>query len=240
MRARLQSNLAQDISTQEIARLGKPVDVNPARPPEAVKLSGRFGYIEKLNTQEHGSSLWNTFMGHDELWNYLKIGPFSDKASFLDWLRERETLSDPYAYAIVNPQGKAQGLFCLMSIRPDMRVIEVGYIIYAPSLQRTGLGTEAQYLLMRYAFEDLGYRRYEWKCNALNLKSRRAAERFGFTFEGVFRQHEIIKGHNRDTAWYSILDCEWPECKAMFERWLAPENFDAAGQQKKPLTRVER
>ncbi len=123
-----------------------------------------------------------------------------------------------------------------MEIRPAMRVIEVGHIVYTPRLQRTPLGTEAQYLLAKYVFETLGYRRYEWKCNALNAPSRRAALRYGFTFEGIFRQHLISKGRNRDTAWYSILDSEWPARKAAFERWLAPDNFDAHGRQKVSLS----
>ena len=118
-----------------------------------------------------------------------------------------------------------------MAIRPEMGVVEIGHIAYAPALQRTPLGTEAQYLLAAYAFDTLGYRRYEWKCNARNLASRRAAERYGFTFEGIFRQHMIVKGRNRDTAWYSILDSEWPALREAFARWLAPENFDADGRQ---------
>ena len=132
----------------------------------------------------------------------------------------------------------AVGLASLMEIRPAQRVIEVGQIIYSPALQRTPLGTEAQYLLMRYAFETLGYRRYEWKCNALNAPSRRAALRYGFAFEGIFRQHMIVKGRNRDTAWYSILDSEWPARKAAFERWLAPKNFDNKGRQKASLAKI--
>jgi RimJ/RimL family protein N-acetyltransferase len=127
-----------------------------------------------------------------------------------------------------------------MEIRPAMRVIEVGNIVYAPALQRTPLATEAQYLLARYVFEALGYRRYEWKCNALNAPSRRAAVRFGFTFEGLFRQHQIVKGRNRDTAWFSMLDTEWPARKAAYERWLAPDNFDAAGRQKLSLAALNR
>ena len=127
-----------------------------------------------------------------------------------------------------------------MEIRPAMRVVEVGHIVYSPALQRTPLATEAQYLLARYAFETLGYRRYEWKCNALNAPSRRAALRFGFTFEGIFRQHMIVKGRNRDTAWFSMLDSEWPARKAAFERWLAPENFDSDGRQKTKLSALER
>jgi RimJ/RimL family protein N-acetyltransferase len=122
-----------------------------------------------------------------------------------------------------------------MEIRPAMRVVEVGNIVYGPVLQRTPLSTEAQYLIARYAFETLGYRRYEWKCDSLNAPSRRAAERFGFTFEGIFRQHMIVKGRSRDTAWFSILDSEWPARRAAFERWLAPENFDSGGRQKTNL-----
>src|SRR6185437_14911833 len=134
------------------------------------------------------------------------------------------------------PSGRALGFLSLMEIRPPMRVVEVGNIVYAPALQRTPLTTEAQYLLARYAFETLGYRRYEWKCDSLNAPSRRAAERFGFTYEGIFRQHRIVKGRNRDTAWFAMLDSEWPARKAAFERWLEPDNFDDAGRQKARLS----
>ena len=150
----------------------------------------------------------------------------------------RVALDDPYSYAIVAPSGRAVGIATLMEIRPAMRVIEVGHIVYSPALQRTPLGTEAQYLLARYVFETLGYRRYEWKCNALNAPSRRAAVRYGFGFEGVLRQHMIAKGHNRDTAFYSMLDSEWPARKAAFERWLAPDNFDVAGKQRMSLSQL--
>jgi RimJ/RimL family protein N-acetyltransferase len=127
-----------------------------------------------------------------------------------------------------------------MEIRPAMRVIEVGHIVYSAALQRTPLATEAQYLLARYVFETLGYRRYEWKCNALNAPSRHAAERFGFTYEGIFRQHLIVKGRNRDTAWFSMLDSEWPSRKAAFESWLSPDNFDAEGRQKHSLAALRK
>jgi RimJ/RimL family protein N-acetyltransferase len=136
---------------------------------------------------------------------------------------------------VVDALGGAVGILSLMEIRPAMRVIEVGNIVYAPALQRTPLATEAQYLIARYAFETLGYRRYEWKCNALNATSKRAAERFGFSYEGLFRQHMIVKGRSRDTAWFAMLDSEWPARKAAFERWLAPENFDRDGRQKTKL-----
>jgi RimJ/RimL family protein N-acetyltransferase len=214
--------------------VGIRVDPTPAPLPEPVVLPGRFGQVEKLEAR-HSGDLWKAVKGADALWPYMGYGPFPNEAAFLDWLRQRAVLPDPYAYAVMNAAGRAVGIATLMEIRPTMRVIEVGHIVYSPALQRTPLATEAQYLLAGYVFDTLGYRRYEWKCNALNAPSRRAAQRFGFTFEGVFRQHLIVKGRNRDTAWFSMLDAEWPGRKAAFERWLAPENFDAAGQQKVSL-----
>jgi RimJ/RimL family protein N-acetyltransferase len=139
---------------------------------------------------------------------------------------------DPYAYAIVDPEDRAIGYVTLLRITPVNRVIEVGHVLYSPTLQRTPLGTETQYLLARYAFETLGYRRYEWKCDSLNAKSRRAALRYGFIYEGTFRQHIIAKGRNRDNAWFSMLDSEWPLRKRNFELWLQPDNFDAQSVQK--------
>jgi RimJ/RimL family protein N-acetyltransferase len=148
-------------------------------------------------------------------------------------------LLDPFSYAVVDrATDRATGIVTLMEIRPAMRVIEIGNIVYAPALQRTPLATEAQYLMARYAFETLGYRRYEWKCNALNAPSRRAALRYGFKFEGILRQQMIAKGRNRDTAMFSMLDREWPARKAAFERWLAPDNFDANGKQKLSLSTI--
>ena len=220
--------------------VGVKVDVAPARRPEAVVLDGRFGRVEKLDAARHGAALWQALKDDNATWAYLGYGPFADEAAFAAWLAERPKLADPYSYAIVAPDGRALGIATLMEIRPAMRVIEVGNIVYAPALQRTGLATEAQYLLARYVFETLGNRRYEWKCNALNAPSRRAAERFGFTFEGLFRQHQIVKGRNRDTAWFSMLDTEWPMRKAAFERWLAPDNFDGGGRQKVSLAALNR
>jgi len=220
--------------------VGVKVDETPARRPEAVVLEGRFGRVEKLDAARHGAALWQAVKGDNATWAYMGYGPFADEAAFTTWLAERPKLEDPYSYAIMAPDGRAIGIATLMEIRPAMRVIEVGNIVYAPALQRTPLATEAQYLLARYVFETLGYRRYEWKCNALNAPSRRAAERFGFTFEGLFRQHQIVKGRNRDTAWFSMLDTEWPMRKAAFERWLAPDNFDGAGRQKVSLAALNR
>ena len=216
--------------------IGPVVEGPPARKPEAVGLEGRFGQVEKLDAAHHGADLWDAVKGHDKIWTYLGHGPFPNRAAFSAWLAEREKLADPFSFAVVDTQGHAQGIATLMEIRPAQRVIEVGNIFYGGDLQRTPLATEAQYLLARHVFETLGYRRYEWKCNALNAPSRRAALRFGFTFEGVFRQHMIVKGRSRDTAWYAMLDSEWPARKRVFERWLAPDNFDTAGRQKVSLS----
>jgi RimJ/RimL family protein N-acetyltransferase len=214
--------------------VGPLVDAPPALPPGPVTLEGRHGRVERL-AQHHDAALWNGVKGHDQIWTYMSYGPLADFAAFSQWLASRLTLDDPYSYAIVDRSGQAVGIATLMEIRPAMRVIEVGHIVYSPALQRTPLGTEAQYLLARYAFETLGYRRYEWKCNALNAPSRRAALRYGFVFEGILRQHMIAKGRNRDTAYFSMLDSEWPARKTAFERWLAPENFDADGKQRASL-----
>jgi RimJ/RimL family protein N-acetyltransferase len=207
----------------------------PRGRPGDVRLEGHYGGIEKLDAQRHGADLWAAFKGHPEIWDYMPSGPFESETAFQGWLKERAALDDPYFYAILDKSGRALGMAALMRITPDMGVIEVGNIAYSPALQRTPLGTEAQYLLAAYAFDTLHYRRYEWKCNALNAASRRAAKRYGFTFEGVFRQHMVVKGKNRDTAWFAITDGEWPLRKAAFERWLDPENFDAQGRQKTRL-----
>ena len=216
--------------------VGPAVDPSPAKPPGPVTLVGRFGRLERLDVARHGHGLWQALRGHDELWTYLFVGPFPDEAAFTAWLTTRAKDDSPYYfYTVVDRAEQAVGLIALLEIRPATRAIEVGHIVYSASLQRTPLATEAQYLLARYAFETLGYRRYEWKCDSLNAPSRRAAARFGFTIEGIFRQHMIVKRRNRDTAWYSMLDGEWPVRKAAFERWLAPENFDNEGRQKKKL-----
>src|SRR5262245_60603717 len=211
--------------------IGPPVDSTPAKRPEPVKLAGRYGRIERL-AQHHDATLWKAVEDHDPIWTYMSYGPFADQAAFSTWIASRIALEDPYSYAIVDPAGRAVGIATLMEIRPAMRVIEIGHIVYGPALQRTPLATEAQFLLARYVFEVLGFRRYEWKCNALNAASRRAALRFGFTFEGIFRAHMIVKGRSRDTAWHSMLEDEWPTRSCAFARWLAPENFDADGRQR--------
>ena len=174
-----------------------------------------------------------------QLWDYLAAGPFTEFTAFQAYVARKTEANDPLAYAIVDPaSGRAIGTAALMRIEAGDRVIEVGHILYSPRLQRTRGATEAMYLLARYVLEDLGYRRYEWKCNALNAASRRAAERLGFTFEGIFRQHKIVKGRNRDTAWFSMLDSEWPLQRQAFEGWLDPANFDEAGRQKRSLEQI--
>jgi RimJ/RimL family protein N-acetyltransferase len=219
--------------TEPVQPVGPAVDTTPASPPGPVTLTGRFGAVVRLDAARAAAPLWRVFGGHDEIWTYISgHGPFADETAFTAWLDGRETQSDPYYYTVHDLDGRALGLLALMHIRPAMRVVEIGSIIYSAELRRTPLGTEAQYLLARYAFERLRYRRYEWKCDSLNASSRRAALRCGFVFEGVFRHHMITKGHSRDTAYFSMLDGEWPERKRNFERWLHVDNFDRNGRQK--------
>jgi RimJ/RimL family protein N-acetyltransferase len=226
---------AHDVDPGTGLPVGLPVDTTPAQPPQPVSLCGRHGTVERLDPLRHRDGLWDAVQDHPHLFTYMAFGPFADAAAFFDWLHSRQLLSDPYFYGIVQPSGRAAGLAALMSIRPEMRVVEVGNILLSLGLQRTPLATEAQYLLARHAFETLGYRRYEWKCDALNAASRRAAQRFGFRFEGIFRDHMIIKGRSRDTAWFAMLAADWPARKAAFERWLAPENFNPDGTQRERL-----
>ena len=207
--------------------------------PTRVKLGGRYVLIEPLNPARHTDALWQGLGGaaNETLWLYMPDGPFAERAAFDAYMEAKAISEDPLFFAIVDRMtGLAAGRATLMRIDPLNRVIEVGGIIYTRALQRSRGATEAMYLLARYVFEDLGYRRYEWKCNALNEPSRRAALRLGFSFEGVFRQHMIIKGQNRDTAWFSMLDSEWAARKRAFERWLEETNFDSEGNQ---ITRLD-
>jgi RimJ/RimL family protein N-acetyltransferase len=195
--------------------------------------------VTALDPVAHTESLYAATAGpaNERPWLYLFDGPFAKRAEFDAYLTRIAQSEDPLYYAILgSATGQAVGHAAYLRIEPAHRCIEVGAILYAPSLQRTPGATEAMYLMAKHVFEDLGYRRYEWKCNALNAPSWRAALRFGFTYEGVFRQHMIVKGRNRDTAWFSMLDSEWPARKAAFERWLDPANFDADGRQKTSLS----
>jgi RimJ/RimL family protein N-acetyltransferase len=221
--------------------LGKAVDSFPAKQPARITLQGRIVTLEPVNVDAHGEALYDESHGPDKerLWRYMPEGPFTDRDSFYASLEDKAVAPDPLLFAIVdNASHRAIGHAALMRIDLKNRSIEVGNVLFTPKLQRTAGATEAMYLLARHAFDDLGYRRYEWKCDSLNARSRRAALRLGFTFEGIFQQHRIVKGRNRDTAWFSMLDSEWPARKASFERWLAPSNFDAIGQQKESLERL--
>lgn len=195
--------------------------------------------LEPLEPKLHGDDLFAAAEGADESWYYLPYGPFGSKDEFRSWLEEHAATSDPMAFAIVDREaGAARGIATFMSIVPEHGVIEIGHIWLAPRLQRTRQATEAIYVMARHAFDSLGNRRLEWKCDADNAASRRAAERFGFTFEGVFRQHRIVKGRNRDTAWFSIIDSEWPSRRAAFEAWLSSSNFDGRGRQMLSLAEI--
>jgi len=188
--------------------------------------------LEPLDPARHGADLWQTLHADDPaLWDFLPYGPFAERAAFDTWLAGLAQGRDPLFYAVVDPRdGPALGQLSLMSIVPEHGSIEIGHVAFGACLQRTPLASEAFHLLMQEAFA-LGYRRLEWKCDAANARSRRAAERLGLSFEGVFRQHRVVKDRNRDTAWYSLLDREWPAVDAGFQRWLAPDNFAADGRQ---------
>ena len=220
--------------------IGAPVDGwTPRDRPPRTPMKGRTCRVGPLDLAAHGRDLFDAF-GRDadgRNWTYLPVGPFARRADFDAWLTGVAGRDDPLFHAIEDlGTGRAVGLASLMRIDPANGVIEVGNIHFSPAMQRTALATEAMYLLMRRAFDELGYRRYEWKCDALNAPSRRAAERLGFAYEGLFRRAVVYKGRSRDTAWHSIVDAEWPAIRAGFEAWLAPSNFDAAGTQVRSLS----
>jgi len=225
----------------ELILVGPPVVGEGAKSPERRPMCGVYVTVEPLDPAKHGDALWQGFgngVSH-ELWRYMRSGPFTDRPAFDAYLAEKATPSDPLYFALVDhATGGAAGHAAYMRIDTCQRVIEVGAIVFMPEFQKTRAATEAMYLMARHVFEELGYRRYEWKCNVLNGASQSAARRLGFAFEGVFRQHMIVKGRSRDTAWYAMLDSEWPSRKREFERWLATENFDDAGRQKTRLRHV--
>jgi RimJ/RimL family protein N-acetyltransferase len=206
--------------------------------PPSIVLEGRYCRLEPLDVARHAADIAAAFAGAHDVWTYLPVKEPESPAAYQAFLAAMVARTDILPYAVIDrADGKAKGHLWLLEIRPEHGVFEVGFITYAPGLQRTRAATEAIYLCGRYGFE-LGYRRFEWKCNNRNEPSKRAAVRFGFTFEVVFRQHMVLKGRNRDTAWYSILDSEWPACKARFERWLSPDNFDNDGRQKRSLSQM--
>jgi RimJ/RimL family protein N-acetyltransferase len=209
-----------------------------ARPqPPRTSITGRFCRVEPLDATAHAEDLFDCLGSlHDGRWTYLPYGPFHTRDAFRQWVVDQSQKDDPMLHAIVDPAGKATGVAAYMRIDRANGVIEIGHLNFSPQLQRTAAATEAMYLMLRRAFDELQYRRYEWKCDSLNEPSRRAAARFGFTYEGLFRQGIVYKQRNRDTTWYSIIDTEWPERRAAFEAWLAPGNFDVAGMQRQPLS----
>jgi len=233
------------MAPQKSDKLGVPV-LNWTPPPSpdntvwAEKMQGRYVRLEPLKPASHCDDLFESFAADakNQIWDYLPYGPFETAADLADWMYATCTKPDPYFFAIIDQaSNRAVGVASYLRINPDSGSIEVGHINFSPRLQSTIGATEAMYLMMRWAF-IAGYRRYEWKCNALNLKSRRAAQRLGLSHEGVFRQATITKGRNRDTAWFAAIDTEWPVLQAAFETWLQPDNFDFSGQQKRSLSEM--
>jgi len=206
--------------------------------PCIARAEGRFAAVEQAVFPRDASALFDVLCGpgNDDLWRYIPIGPFADVSSFSITMQDVVQKGGWEACCIFDVHSRRPlGIANYMRIREEAGSVEVGFIVFSKVLRQTPLATEAMYLMARHIFEDLGYRRYEWKCNNHNEASKRAAKRFGFVFEGVFRQDAVVKGENRDTAWFSILDSEWPKIKAAFEAWLEPENFDVDGQQRQRL-----
>ncbi len=227
--------------------IGDPVPHWQPRPrPDAVTLTGSYCRLERLDPGRHADELFAADRADVDgtSWTYLPYGPFDDLASYAAWVGTAAAEDDPYFFAVIDSdpvspiEDRAAGVLSLLRITPAAGTIEVGHIHLSPALQQTRASTEAQYVLMSYIFDDLGYRRYEWKCDALNAPSRRAAERLGFSYEGIFRQAQVVKGRNRDTAWYALLDTDWPRVREAFQAWLAPDNFDAEGRQRAGLRAV--
>src|ERR1700730_18328491 len=224
-----------------MSEIGIAVDPGPAPPPQPTVLPGRVVTLRPFDRAGHAEALYQETHGleKEDQWRYMSEGPFASRADFDVAFDRNAGSADPMFFAIMdNATGVPVGQASYLRMEPRHRVIEVGNILFASALQRSSGATEAMYLMARHIFDDLGYRRYEWKCNALNQPSRRAALRLGVTFEGIFRQHMIVKGRNRDSAWFSMLDSEWPTRKANFERWLDPANFAADGRQKLSLSKL--
>jgi RimJ/RimL family protein N-acetyltransferase len=234
--------MTEERTTHRVNSLGQPIgaalpDWRPPPLPPREPMRGRYCTVEPINVERHAADLYAAVSLDREgrNWTYVPSGPFDDAAAYLAWLEKRAAGTDPMFHAILDATGKAIGTAAYQRMEPTHGVVEIGNINYSPLLQRKPAATEAMYLMMRRAFE-LGYRRYEWKCDTFNAPSRTAAQRYGFSFEGVFRQANVVKGRTRDSAWFSILDGEWPALRVAYERWLAPENFDADGRQRVSLS----
>lgn len=213
----------------------------PPRPKREV-ISGVSVDLEPLQAKRHGAALFDAFSSDKTgaMWDYLPDGPFASMDTFLPWSQGLERSEDPMFFAVRDKSDSiVKGFLSFLRITPNAGSIEVGYITFSPLMQQSRAATEAIMLTARTAF-TLGYRRFEWKCNALNAKSRRAAERYGFSYEGIFRQAAVVKGRNRDTAWFAMIDSEWPQLRAAYDRWMAPENFDQDGRQRTSLSDLTR
>ena len=233
-------DVPQEIDPETTLPIGPQVSSTPARLPEVAVIEGRFCRLERLDASRHGDALYEASSPADAAarFRYLPDPAPSSRAEFTTWLNRALAGPDAF-YAVVDRQtGRACGRQAFMRMAPEHRSIEIGNIYWGPEISRTPVATEALFLFAEHAFTELGYRRFEWKCDALNAPSRRAAQRFGFTFEGQFRRAVIVRGRTRDTAWYSIIDADWPRLKAGYERWLAEDNFDAGGQQLSSLAEL--
>ena len=217
-------------------RIGLPVDLAACSRPEWVVITGSYCRLEPLDASAHSEDLFAAFQGHDDLWTYMPHGPFASTEDYQHWVLSVQRRDDPMFFAVIETEtNRALGVASYLRIDPVARSIEVGWITYSPELQSSRAGSEAMYLMMRNAFER-GYRRYEWKCNALNVESMNAAQRLGMSFDGVFPQASVVKGRNRDTAWFALVDRDWPLVRAAMEKWLEPSNFDASGRQLSALS----
>ena len=219
--------------------IGEPLPGWSPRPrPPRTAMQGRLCRLEPLDAERHAAALHGGYAEDREgrLWTYLPYGPFASAADYAAWVASVQAQDDPVFFAIMQRDGgRPLGVSSYLRIDPPNGVIEVGHLCYTPALQATTAATEAMFLMMRRAFDELRYRRYEWKCDALNAPSRAAAERLGFVYEGTFRQAIVMKGRSRDNAWFSITDREWPALRSAFETWLLPANFDASGRQRRRL-----
>ncbi len=207
---------------------------SPVR-PVGTTLTGAYVQLELMDPDTHAADLFRAYVGHDEVWDYLPYGPFSSASAYHRWAKESASGVDPMFYVLRNLKtGHCGGVASYLRITPEAGSIEVGHINLAPEIAGSRASTEAMYLMMDWAFAA-GYRRYEWKCDALNMPSRRAAQRLGFSYEGIFRQATVYRQRNRDTAWFSVIDGEWPALREAYKAWLAPRNFDAEGRQRERL-----